>query len=54
MSKKLVKTPSQKPFIEETLRKLPLQKFYLVGITGRTSFILENIKGVKFKITIGN
>jgi len=25
-----------------------------VGITGRTSFILENIHGTKFKITIGN
>lgn len=31
-----------------------MEKFYLVGITGRTSFILENIKGTKFKITIGN
>lgn len=31
-----------------------LEKFYLVGITGRTSFILENIRGTKFKITIGN
>jgi hypothetical protein len=31
-----------------------MQKFYLVGITGRTSFILENIYGTKFKITIGN
>lgn len=30
------------------------QKFYLVGITGRTSFILENLQGTKFKITIGN
>lgn len=30
------------------------RKFYLVGITGRTSFILENIHGTKFKITIGN
>jgi hypothetical protein len=30
------------------------QKYYLVGITGRTSFILENIQGTKFKITIGN
>ena len=29
-------------------------KFYLVGITGRTSFILENLQGTKFKITIGN
>ena len=29
-------------------------KYYLVGITGRTSFILENIHGTKFKITIGN
>ena len=25
-----------------------------MGITGRTSFILENTKGIKFKITIGN
>lgn len=31
-----------------------MQKFYLVGVTGRTSFILENIYGTKFKITIGN
>lgn len=30
------------------------EKFYLVGITGRTSFILENMDAVKFKITIGN
>lgn len=30
------------------------EKFYLVGITGRTSFILENLRGTKFKITIGN
>lgn len=31
-----------------------MRKFYLVGITGRTSFILENMNGTKFKITIGN
>ena len=31
-----------------------LEKLYLVGITGRTSFILENIRGTKFKLTIGN
>jgi hypothetical protein len=37
---------------KEILRKM--EKFYLVGITGRTSFILENLKGTKFKITIGN
>lgn len=30
------------------------EKYYLVGITGRTSFILENRHQVKFKITIGN
>lgn len=41
--------------IEEIKHKLLLiPKFYLVGITGRTSFILENIHGTKFKITIGN
>lgn len=38
--------------IKATLGRM--QKFYLVGITGRTSFILENIYGTKFKITIGN
>lgn len=31
-----------------------MEKFYLVGITGRTSFILENMDAKKFKITIGN
>ena len=31
-----------------------LEKYYLVGITGRTSFILEDIRGTKFKLTIGN
>ena len=31
-----------------------MRKFYLVGITGRTSFILENMDSTKFKITIGN
>ena len=41
--------------IEEIKHKLLLMpKFYLAGITGRTSFILENIHGTKFKITIGN
>ena len=30
------------------------EKYYLVGITGRTSFILENSHQAKFKITIGN
>lgn len=45
----------EKMFIEMARRELDRkEKYYLVGITGRTSFILENSKQVKFKITIGN
>lgn len=46
------KLPDMELFVNLLLRKM--EKFYLVGITGRTSFILENIKGIKFKVTIGN
>lgn len=42
-------TPSR---VKQLLSRV--EKFYLVGITGRTSFILENMDATKFKITIGN
>lgn len=45
----------EKVFIEMAKRELERkEKYYLVGITGRTSFILENAHQIKFKITIGN
>jgi hypothetical protein len=40
------------PWLKDTFRSLP--KFFLVGITGPFSFILQDLKSTKFKITIGN
>jgi hypothetical protein len=31
-----------------------MPKFYVVGITGPTSFILQDLKNLKYKITIGH
>ena len=53
--KKETKDILERVFIDMAKRELERkEKFYLVGITGRTSFILENTHQFKFKITIGN
>ncbi len=44
--------PSPPAWIEKLLAQLP--KLYLVGVTGYTSFILQDLQNRKYKITIGN
>ena len=54
-NKKISKADIAKRQSEFLIKELECtDKYYLVGINGRTSFILENMNSRKFKITIGN